>query len=577
MTIHWRSPLLAAGGTLSRIGGAIWRIWSRRRTRRTETVWPYVSQKRIALAWRILLVLGFAFFCFLYGAAFALLAPYLVVPLVALLVPLALLVIWALPNVRRPPLQLLQGLFYASLITMVMWPNYLAIALPFMPWITVQRLVGVPFAILLLICLSVSLEFRRWLAAIMSITPWIRNLFFVFLGLEAFSIGFSGAITDSIDRFIVAQTNWTAVFVAGCFIFSKEGEAERMARLLWLMSIALGILGLWEFSLGHAPWVGHIPSFLKINDPSVAVALQGTTRGGGVHRVQTTYTTALGFAEFLAIAFPFVLHFAVNSVRPAVRIAAILSVLFLILIVVISQARVGYVGFFITVVAYPMAWTAYNWRLNNQNLLASAAVYLSPVFIGLAGAMLFLVPGIRIRVLGGGAVEASNQGRIDQINMGIPKIFSHPWGYGMGEGADVLGYYTPGGQLTIDSYYLRLALEFGVIGLAVYMALFAAAIFYSGKAVLSRPEGDRAKTLLIPIVLSLLSYIVIKSADAAEDNQAFAFAIMGMVSGLLFRFSDPLGRYPRILSGKLPSSNSKKAAFVSPATMETGNAGYENE
>ncbi len=44
-------------------------------------------------------------------------------------------------------------------------------------------------------------------------------------------------------------------------------------------------------------------------------------------------------------------------------------------------------------------------------------------------------------------------------------IISRPWGYGIGQGGITLGFASPSGVLTIDSYFLSVLLEFGMSGI----------------------------------------------------------------------------------------------------------------
>jgi hypothetical protein len=535
-TQNWNRLAAASSQFSKTIGLVVSRIQSWRKSNRSpaEAVWPYVSVERSALVWRICLWTGFAIFCFFYGAFFALLAPFLALQVVSLLVIPAALVIWVLPDVEKPPIHFVETLFFAFFLVMVMWPNYLAIALPGLPWMTLQRLVSLPLSVILLVCLSVSRSVRSHLLAAMAAAPWVRNLFFIFLLLQVISIVFSADKGNSINRFVIAQTTWTSVFLAGCLFFSEEGRAERMARLLAMMSVGLSLIAALEYHMGRTPWAGHIPSFLQINDPTVLGTLEGSARYGS-RRVQATYTTPLGYGEYMAIAFPFVLHFAANANRPILRAATILVIPLLVFSVVVSQARVGMVGYFITAVTYPLLWAAFYWRRRSGNLFINAIVYLSPALMAAAAVSLFTVDGIRFRVLGGGATQASDQGRIDQLHMGIPKILSHPWGYGIGMGAETLGYRDLSGLLTIDSYYLRFALEYGLFGLAIFFALFAAGITYAIRGAYLSFKGEKSETLFLPIAVALLNILVIKSAYATEDNAPIIFALFGMLTGLTFR------------------------------------------
>src|ERR1700722_17268882 len=75
-------------------------------------------------------------FCVFYGMAFALFAPFLIFALI-MPIPIGLMfVIWALPDSRTAPTRLMTPLLFGLMFLLVLWPNYLAIALPGLPWIT---------------------------------------------------------------------------------------------------------------------------------------------------------------------------------------------------------------------------------------------------------------------------------------------------------------------------------------------------------------------------------------------------------------------------------------------------------
>src|SRR3546814_1294481 len=75
-----------------------------------------------------------------------------------------------------------------------------------------------------------------------------------------------------------------------------------MTAALLMTTVLLTLVAVQEWRHGVVPWVGHVPSFLKIQDPVVQRVLEGSARAAtGIHRIQATYTTSLGFAEFLAL------------------------------------------------------------------------------------------------------------------------------------------------------------------------------------------------------------------------------------------------------------------------------------
>lgn len=213
---------------------------------------------------RTLILVGVTVFCFFYGIAFALFAPFLLVGLVMPVAMAGLVVVWALPDTRNAPTQSLWVGLVALVACLVMWPGYLALALPGLPWITMERLTGIPLAFLLVICTSISQDFRSKTATALRATPYVWKFLAAFVVIQVLSIGLSAQVFQSIDKFIVAQLGWTAVFFTSVYVFLKPGRIERMAGLLWGLAIAVGCIGILEWRVEHVLWVGHIPKFLQI-------------------------------------------------------------------------------------------------------------------------------------------------------------------------------------------------------------------------------------------------------------------------------------------------------------------------
>ena len=174
----------------------------------------------------------FAFFLLVYGFYFALTAPYLIVQFTFPLAILGALAIWALPDSKRNPSGLVEGFFFAFFICLVMWPKYLALVLPGLPWITMVRLTGLPLVLILLISTSISQEFRSHMARVLSSAPLVWKILCVFLAIQVLTIPLSGHPVLTVNRVLNAQISWTAMFFAGCYVFSKPGRAERWIGLM---------------------------------------------------------------------------------------------------------------------------------------------------------------------------------------------------------------------------------------------------------------------------------------------------------------------------------------------------------
>lgn len=527
-----------ASGKITRPWGRVaydWLFAPRSRELRA-TLKPYGPAIRVRKSFQILLILGALFFCFVYGFAFALMAPFIVLPFAIPLLILAALVLWALPEVNRAPKMTLEVLLFVYFTVFALWPNYLAIVLPGLPWITLSRLFGASLILVLLICISMSAEFRRRLADVLKAAPLLSRFIGLFLIMQAISIFLSTDKAESINIFLNVLTGWIAPFVASSFILSRRARAERFAALLCFTAVALSTIAVWEHRLGKMPWVGHIPSFLQVNDPSVQLTLQGTSRDGQEHRVQGTFSTSLAFSEYMAITLPFLLNFAFGRFPMLTRIAALLAIPLVVGTIVMTQSRTGMIGVLVALSVYPLVRVFLFWRRNRQSLVASSALFLTPVAVALALMVCYVVPGLHNRIFGGGRDASSNDSRTIQIHMGTPKVLARPWGYGIGMGSDTLQYSGSGnGVYSIDVFPLRLLLEYGVLGTAIYYGMVFSALYYGFKAVLESADQYRERSLFIPLALVALGYTFMQIYYAMDDNQPVMYALYGALLAMTYR------------------------------------------
>ncbi len=495
--------------------------------------------RRHKLAWFFLLIL----FSFFYGLIFGVFGTFFLLQLLVPLVVLAVFVIWLLPDTGQAPTKLLEWLLFAFLAALLFWPDYLALALPGLPWITAIRIIGVPMAFTFLLCLSLSSEFRHRLKEVLGATPMVWKLMIGFVAISLVSIGLSSEPFFSVNKFIVAQIYWTMIFFASVYVFSKPQRMTFFGYLIFGFALYVSAIGLWEWYLHKLPWAGHIPNFLKIDDEAVSRILSAKSRAAtGIYRVQSKFTTPLGLAEFLALATPFILHFAMSARLNSVKVAGFLSLPLIFYVILLSDSRLGVIGFLLSFVFYLLAWGVLRWKHREGSLYGPAMTLAYPIIFIAFVASTFFVGRLRNIVWGTKAQSFSNQARADQVADGIPMILSKPWGHGIGRGADELGYTNLGGVLTIDSYFLVTALEFGIIGFIIYYGIFVAQLVYSGLSLLKTETGEIA--FLVPLTISLINFLVIKSVFAQQDNHPLVFAMLGAMTALVYRVNQTNGDPP---------------------------------
>jgi O-antigen ligase len=250
--------------------------------------------------------------------------------------------------------------------------------------------------------------------------------------------------------------------------------------------------------------------------------------------VVSTYGTPLGLGEYLAVALPFILQFVTGSYKLFIRYAAGISVLFVLFIAKISGSRLGMVGCLLAILFALGIWAVLKWRREPGGLLAPAIALAYPAGFCFSVAAVALVGRLRHLVWGNGSEKYSDDGRAEQWAMGIPKILSHPQGYGIGMSTETLGY-SRFGLATIDSYYLSILLEFGVIGFIIFYGMICAAIVYCAKTVLAAKFHDRELEFLTASAIALTNFLLIKSVFSQQDNHPIVFVILGLSVALIYR------------------------------------------
>jgi len=479
-------------------------------------------------------------FCFVWGFFFALTAPYLIVPCAIPVVVLGLLTIWALPEERVAPLRLMRFLHAGFIISLILWPNYLAIALPGLPWMTFLRIFGIPLTLALLMSLSASQAFRAKLGMILNSMPLVWRCLAVFAAMMFITLPFSKSIGSSFSRTLIYQVNWIGVFMFSAYMFYKPGRVVRYIILLCALAVPIGVISFMEFEAQHLLWDSHVPFFLKVDDLDHLLRPEFRT-GTGEYRAKATFSTALGLAEYVAVLTPFLLHWLVTSRVLLVRAVCVAMIVLILLTIDFSGSRLGNVGVMLSVLLYSLYWAYMRWRTERSDLLAPAIFFSYPAFfVLLMGASLF-VTKVHNAIWGGGAQASSNAARTNQIHMALPHIFENPIGHGTGMSGPAMGY-GEGRFVTIDNYMISLGLDYGPIGVLAYYGMFLIAAGVALRAaVFDVPESrDPEAAYLAPLAMSVVTWMVIKLVFSQIDNDPLLWMETGMLVALYARVQNEI-------------------------------------
>lgn len=490
-----------------------------------RSTWWTLLRRIVLLA----IVCGITFF---YGLLVSVLPPFLLVPAAAPPAILTLLVIWALPEIPKPPVRVLTGAFLAFCVLMYAWPNYLAMSFGGLPWISVRRLVGILTAIVLLTCVSTSKSFRASLAEVLRASPWLSRMMIAFVAVQVAATASSDAIGAAINRMVDMQTTWTAMFFAAAWYCSKSMKhANRWVNLTIGVALFLMVMGAIEYRTQHVLWAGHIPSFLQIQDQAVIEILTAQFRDR--YRVLTTLTSPLSYGEFLALVAPFFLHRLVNARNTKMRLFWVAMDVFLLLSAFLSGARLAMVGYIVAHAVYFFLWAARRWRTHPGGLIGPTLTIAYPALMAVSFIAIQTVPAIHNRVLGGGASQASNDARHEQFALAVPAVMKRPlFGYGPGGSGGAIGWFNAGGEVSVDSGYLTIVTEYGLLGFILFFGMIGLASVQTGRlSIMSDEKGMPLAAAASAAIATLLSTKLVLSQ---ADNFPFIYMLLGLAIALIY-------------------------------------------
>lgn len=500
----------------------------------TTVLKPYERRRSAGWLTRVVLAAALIGVATFYGLMIAVLPPQLmIVPTVPILI-MAALILWLLPDtdhVYDGAMDRLMSIYFGA---NVLWPAYIAINAPGLPWVTPTRIAVFALLLVVLFNLATSQVLRRRILESTDGVPILRKLFWGFWIMTTLSLFLSAEPFFSITKYANNQIFWTMMFAVTAYLSTREGFVMRMSRTLAWSTIVIALLGIYEYKIQRVFWLDHLPSFLKV-DPDYLERIMATQARAGtdVYRTKATFATSLSFAEYLGMVFPLLVHFTARAKSFPKFVAMFAGVIATMAAMVLTNARSAMVGMLMTFVIYVLfaAWRA---RQRSPNSLgATATLYAYPMGVGIVALLVVFWQRAHVMVLGGAAAQASSDARKLQWQMGIKIVERNPVGHGVGRAAEVLGYTNGEGTLTIDTYYLSLLLEYGVIGLAVFVLLFALPGWFGFKA-FSDARTDEEE-LAGPLAIGLVNFTVIKSVLSSEINMPIAFVMLGALVGMIWK------------------------------------------
>jgi len=493
-----------------------------------------------------------------YGVAAVTLPPALLTILIAPVVVCLLLALWMMPDRGVFPLGAIQRVYVILLVLMVIWPSYIAVVLPGLPWLTPTRVALFIVTFFFLYSLSTSGLLRRHVYTVARVSKplWIAFLFWQ--ASMIYTVPFSPTPASTLKFLLDNELRLTEMFFLGCLLFLRPGAATRTIGWLIVLGLVCSLDGFVEVRLEYPPWAFHIPSFMRVDDATLANVLGAQARSAdGLYRVRGPFPNSLIFAEYLALCTPFILHWIITGRSLLLRLAMIVAWFTMFAAILTTQSRLGLVGALFGHVAYLPLWAFRRWRADRSALLGPFILFGAPFAALLTVGIIFSSHTLATRILGGGAQAASNAARAQQRAMAVPKVLANPIGHGLGQSGNVLGFANQAGAVTVDNHYITSLIDVGVPGTIAFYAMFIIAASLGVRLYLS--TRDREVELAGPLAVMFIVFFLIKTVLSQENNHALVLLLLGMMVALWAR-DKGIVRYDDLLPGTTARADQPNAS-----------------
>ncbi len=472
------------------------------------------------------------------GTFYGLMMAYLPVGLMLIptipIVVMFLLSLWLLPDINLWDDPAMHKTFLIFLSLFIVWPSYMAFAIPGIPWISPTRIALFWLMVLFLWAVATSSQLRAEMVTTAKVSKPTFYFLMIFLVTQVISLPFGQDPVAAFQRAINNQFYWTGMFFLACHLFLQPGALRRaLVLLMWLAAFTV-FIALWENAIEQVPYAPYIPGFLRSDETYLARILSPQARAAdGYYRAHSVFVVGLTFAEFLALCMPFVVHFGVTTRSTFNRALAGAAYVLFSAGIWVSHSRLGIVGWFQTHFLYLLIWSLRRMYFRKSDMIAPAITYGFPaVIIGFV-ALVSVWQRLRTTIFGTGAAQTSTDARYAQRDKAIPIILGNPIGHGAGQGSDALNYRNAGGDQTVDSYFLTLLLDYGILGFISYMG-FCISGAIRGLKTYFRADDDEL-LLAGPLAIAVLNSVVIKLVLSQEQMQPLLFIFMGALMATAYR------------------------------------------
>lgn len=402
-------------------------------------------------------------------------------------------------------LPLLRWLLLLVVVLSVLWPRYLFVHKAGLPGVnpltilTMVALFGCAFGV------AYSRMFGREVLSIFQSGGAALMLFFAWFLWRVFaSMLGEEPVYSSVE--LVKEIVYVGSFsIFGLVIAAWEPGPRYLLRVLVGCGLIVSVIGVYEGFAQKNPFIGFISMDGDVAAPRALIAIAAEKLRDGAFRAQSTFDHPIVFAQFVAALVPLALFVAMHDSSRFWRLMAFVALPCALLAIAKSGSRSGYVS-----VATAFALVAFLWWLRAilyGRFSKAVAIVLLPAMVGAAILAWFFLSEL---VVGRNQHEISSTSvRLLMLRDGIRALWESPlWGFGHGLSVVKAGVVNPMGLATIDNYLLSMAVDYGYVGLLLFLlgvGLFSArALLFSVRS--KGVSGEYVGACLAAVVALVVTF-----------------------------------------------------------------------
>ena len=433
----------------------------------------------------------------------------------------------ATPSTANPPYMWALLVFLAG---MVVWPTYIAVVLPGLPWLTPPRILLAIMLAIMLIHYPQHRHSRGTLIEVMGHDRIAISLFLLYESLNLIVLPLSPGISSTLSFLFLQEVfNLSAVIMAG-MLMAKPSSIRLIYSVIVGAAIYTMVVGVVENEMQIPPWAEYIPSFMQIDESFLSRILSPQARiGDSRYRIRSTFPVVLYYTQYLSLVMPLILYSAWRM-RGRYRVFSFIVMALVLHTVWYCNARTAILSLLIPLFAYGalfMVRSVRNGR-NTDALRTGIRAGMILLLVGILAGVIATSHRAQMYTFGGKQHDASNIARDQQWDNAWRQLARNPIGIGAGNSVAKVGISVPGrDNLIVDSLYINLLVDVGFLGFAAFFGLFLRCA-YLGVMCFLRATNELEEQAG-SIGIGLVSYVVACSVVSTTDSGYLSFLFCGMI------------------------------------------------